>query len=142
MRYRLRTLLMVVVVVPALIAIAVLSFWRHLFPGVPLSLAVISVPVAMEARESRRSVLFWLLLTWILGYAGCLIVIVTAGAVALSLLSTDMLPAGITPKAVAIPAALIGTYLGASIALIGARRPKDSPTIPKSRTNNKSRATR
>ena len=128
MRYRLRTLLILLAVLPALIAIAVWSFWHHRFPGVPLSLAVISVPVVMEARESRRSVLVWLLLTWILGYAGCLIVIVTAGVAVMNLLSIDTLRS-ITPKAVAIPAALIGTYLGASIALIGARRPKTSPTV-------------
>jgi len=127
MRYRLRTLMIGLTVGPALIAIAVWSMLHHPFPGVPLSLAVISVPVVMQARESQRNVLVWLLLAWILGYAGAVIVAVTAVEAMLNLLSIETIRR-IPDKAVAVPAALIGTYLGASIALMGARRPKATNT--------------
>jgi hypothetical protein len=121
MRYRLRTLLILLGVGPPLVAIAVWSFQYERFPGIPLSLAVFSIAVLVRARDVGRNPVLWTMLTWILGFAGG-ICAVTVVYVALRFISVDVL-LRLSPKAVAVCSALSGAFVGASVALFGAGRP-------------------
>jgi hypothetical protein len=69
MRFRLRTLLIAMAVGPPLIATLALSFLMDDFPGIPLTLAILTVMVILRARQARRSLIGWSILLWVCGEA-------------------------------------------------------------------------
>jgi hypothetical protein len=118
MRYRLRTLLILLAVGPPLVAIAVWSFRLHRFPGLPLTFAVLSIPVFGRALRAGRNPFIWTASTWILGYA-CAFALTFA--VAVIVVKGEIWP-DVEPKILAVSSALIGGYAGASIVFAGAGR--------------------
>lgn len=74
MRFRLRTLMIAMAVGPPLIAIIALSFIMDRFPGLLLTLAVLTILVILRAIQAGRSLIFWPVLLWICGYGAAFVV--------------------------------------------------------------------
>ena len=122
-RSRLRTLLILMTVVPLLVAFFA---WALIdngnFPFVPATLTILSIVVGWRARQAGRNPLAWVVVVWILGYAVAILFTIIAVTVAIRV-STTVSRSQPYLDALQITTLSGGAICGAFLALFGAGRP-------------------
>ena len=127
MRYRLRTLLILLAIGPPMLAIAAWTVMLRSFAGAPLALLILSPVAIFRARRVGRSVIAWVALLWLLGYAAAFVFTYVSIETMTRTASLDFLEQN--GKAVARGSTLTGVLAGATLAIFGAGRPIQSKDV-------------
>src|SRR5437868_13197787 len=118
MQFRLRTLLIVLAIGPALLATFFWSYSHPRFPGFPLSMLILSPVSIWRARRVGRSAIAWTICLWAAGYSCGLISAVVSGESLLLLRRLGVLDSGalaaIVPQHFAAAACFAGLIPSAS----------------------------
>jgi hypothetical protein len=128
MRFRLRTLLIVLAVGPVVLALA---FWEAKLnvPGFPLALGLLLPFVYLRAKQANRRPLFWMVGFGVAAYAAGVFTGFVVVNTTLSIASTDFLKSEWPGPMVSV-LTFLGGIAGALAVLFAAGRPVPPPPLP------------
>jgi hypothetical protein len=123
-RCSLRTLLILLAIGPPMVAVVIWTVTLRSFPGIPLTLLILSPVVVLRARRVGRNSFAWVTLLWLLGYVTAIVFMYISVETMTRTLSLGFLER--YGKAVARGLTPIGAVAGASFAIVGAGKPIQS----------------